>query len=132
MLEWGKYLVAIATIYFGGANIPKLAILALYRRLFPNKSNRVPIYMLMSILIALSISTMVISLAACRPFAANWNPGLPDSHCIDKEAFFRFGSLPNIITDIVMLILPIRVVWNLHTTTRLKIGLTITFMTGSL
>ena len=132
VIVWGKYLVAISTLYFGGVNIPKLAILALYRRLFPNKSNRVAIYIVMGSLIGLTISTIVTALAACRPFAANWNLDLPGSYCIDKEAFFRYGSLPNIITDIVMLVLPVRVVWNLHTTTRLKIGLTITFLTGSL
>ena len=81
---------------------------------------------------ALTTSTVITGLAACRPFAANWNPKLPGSHCIDNEAFFRYSSVPNIMTDIVMLVLPIRIVWNLHTTTRLKIGLTATFTVGSL
>lgn len=86
----------------------------------------------MGFLIGLTFATTVTTLAACRPFAANWNPGIADSRCLDKEAFFRYGSLPNIISDVVMLVLPIRVIWNLHTTTRLKVGLTITFLTGSL
>ncbi len=132
MTIWGKYLVGISIFYFAGVNIPKMAILALYRRLFPNKSNRYVIYALMGILIGLTISTVVTALVACIPFAANWDPTLPGARCINKEAFFRWGSLPNIITDIVMLILPMRIVWNLHTTTRLKIGLTITFVFGSL
>ncbi len=129
---WGKYLVAISIIYFAGVNVPKMAILALYRRLFPNKSNRYVIYALMVILIGLTVSTVVTALVACVPFAANWDPTLPGARCIDKEAFFIWGSLPNIITDIVMLILPVRIVWNLNTSTRLKIGLTITFLFGSL
>ena len=124
--------MGISILYFAGVNIPKLAILALYRRLFPNKSNRYVIYALMGILIGLTISTVVTALVACIPFAANWDPTLPGARCIDKEAFFRWGSLPNIITDIIMLILPMRIVWNLHTTTRLKVGLTITFLFGSL
>lgn len=132
MKIWGKYLVAISTLYFAGVNIPKLAILALYHRLFPNRSNRYIIYALMGILIGLTISTVVTALVACIPFAANWDPTLPGARCINKEAFFRWGSLPNIVTDVVMLVLPMRIVWNLHTTTRLKVGLTITFMFGSL
>jgi len=129
---WGKYLVAISTLYFGSVNIPKLAILALYRRLFPKKNIRVVIHVLIGVLVALTVSTIVTVSVACRPYAANWHPTMPGAVCINKEAFFIWGSIPNIVTDIVMLIVPIRVVWNLHTTTRLKIGLTATFAIGSL
>lgn len=90
------------------------------------------VLILAGFLAALTMSTVITAFAACRPFAANWNPALPGAYCIDKEAFFRWGSLPNILSDIVMLVLPLRVVWNLHTTTRLKIGLTLTFVVGSL
>ena len=129
---WGKYLVAISTLYFGSVNIPKLAVLALYRRLFPKKSIRIVIHVLMGVLIALTVSTIVTAVVACRPYAANWNLHMPNAVCIDKEAFFIWGSIPNIVTDIVMLAVPMRVVWNLQTTTRLKIGLTVTFAIGSL
>ncbi|EDN93581.1 hypothetical protein SS1G_09448 [Sclerotinia sclerotiorum 1980 UF-70] len=127
---WGKYLVAIATVYFGGVNIPKLAILALYKRLFPTKGILLVIHILMAALIALTISTIITNLAACRPFSANWDSTIKAT-CINKEAFFIWGSIPNIITDIIILILPMRVVWNLHANRRMKIGLTITFAVGS-
>ena len=129
---WGKYLVAISILYFGSVNIPKIAILALYHRLFPNKSLRLGIRIILGVLVGLTMSTVITGLSSCRPFAANWNPKLPGSYCINKEAFFRYGSIPNILTDVAMLILPIKVVWNLHTSTRLKIGLFVTFTAGSL
>ena len=132
LMQWGKYLLAISTLTFGCVNLPKLAILALFHRLFPNKSNRTAVYVLMATLILLLVSLVTATLAACHPFAANWNLDLPDAHCVNKEALFRYGSLPNIITDGVMLVLPLRVTWNLQTTTRLKVGLTITFLIGSL
>ena len=110
--------------------MPKLAILALYYRLFPKKDFRMIIYILMGILVGLTISTVVTAGVACRPFSANWDPS--PGACINKEAFFIWSSMPNIVTDIIMLVLPIRVVWKLHTTTRLKIGLTLTFAVGSL
>lgn len=132
VIVWGKYLVAISTLYFASVNVPKLAILALYRRLFPTKTIRMAVNILTGALIALTFSTTVTALAACRPYSANWNPKEPGAYCMDKEAFFRYGSIPNIITDIIMLIIPVRVVWNLHTSTRLKIGLTLTFLVGSL
>ena len=103
----------------------------------------------MSILIGTSIATVsvpcrvlslctdghvqtIVSLAGCNPFKANWEPTLPGAKCIDKENFFRYGSVPNIVTDLAMLIIPIPVVWGLKASTRMKIGLTITFVIGSM
>lgn len=132
LTNWGKYLTVIEFLYLGGINIPKLSILALYRRLFPQKGIRLVIHILMAMLIALGISTVMAAIVQCIPFAANWNPELPGARCIDKEALFVWESIPNIVTDVIILILPMRVVWNLHTSTRLKVGLTFTFMVGSL
>lgn len=64
------------------------------------------------------------------PLDANGAPVV--RHGIDNEALSIWGSLPNIVTDVAMLILPMRVVWNLHLATRLKVGLAITFLVGSL
>jgi len=133
LIVWGKYLVAIEFLYFGSVNIPKLAILALYRRLFePRRGTRMMVHLLIGALIGLTISTLIVATVACRPFAANWDFTIPGAVCINKAAFFIWGSVPNIITDIIMLILPIRVIWNLQTTKRLKFGLIATFTVGSL
>ena len=132
LFVWGKYLVAISILYFGSVNIPKIAILALYHHLFPNKNIRLGVFIILGILVSLTISTVITGLSSCRPFAANWNPKIPGAYCINKEAFFRYGSIPNILTDIAMLALPAKIVWRLHTSTRLKIGLMATFSAGSL
>lgn len=132
MIIFSKYLVTISILYWVTVNIPKLAILAFYHRLFPNKSNRIPIVLLMAFCIALMIATLIAAFTACIPFSANWNPKEPGAHCVNKEALFRYTSLPNIFSDICMLILPAKVVWKLHMSTRLKIGLFITFLVGSL
>ncbi|KAK4693586.1 hypothetical protein P7C71_g3843, partial [Lecanoromycetidae sp. Uapishka_2] len=49
-----------------------------------------------------------------------------------KVAFTRWPSLPNILSDVVMLILPMPTIWNLHLKPQLKIGLIITILAGSL
>lgn len=132
LLQWGKYLLAIATLYFFDVNLPKLAILVLYRRLFPMPTVRMIIYVLAAILVGASIANTATSLAACKPFEANYNPTLPKAKCINKESFFIWTSIPNIVTDVVMLVLPLPIVWNLHNTRRIKAALTFTFLVGSL
>ena len=126
-----KCIFAITVLHFGTVNLPKIAILALYHRVFPNKNVRLGVWIILGVLIGYTISTVIIALAECRLFAANRNPELPGAHCIEKLAFYRYGSIPNLLTDIAMLILPMKVVSNLHMSTRLKIGLIATFTVGS-
>ena len=126
-----KYVFAITIIYFGSVNLPKVAILSLYHRVFPRKNLRLAVWIIFAILVCLEISTVITGLAECTPFEANWNPDLQGAHCINKLAFYRYGSIPNILTDIAMLILPLKAVWKLQTSTRLKIGLIATFTVGS-
>lgn len=129
---WGKYLVAISLLYFWTVSIPKIAILVLYHRLFPDRRLRRTVVILIGVLIALTLATGITAFSACRPFAANWNPKIPGSFCIDKEGLFRWASFPNILTDVIILLLPMRTIWNLHTSLQLKIGLVSTFAVGSL
>jgi hypothetical protein len=132
VVTWGKYLLVLATLYFVTVNIPKLAVLALYRRLFPMRTVQITVYVLAGILVSGSIANTITSLAACEPFEANWNHAIPGAKCIDKERFFVWTSVPNILTDVIMLVLPLPIVWKLHNTKRIKVGLTLTFLVGSL
>lgn len=127
-----KILFAVSVYYFSTVGIPKLAILSFYLRIFTTKPYRITVYTLSSIVILTGILCVALSFGACRPFAYNWDRSIPGGHCIDESAFYRFGSLPNIITDVAILVLPLPLVWNLQTSRNVKVGLTLTFMTGSL
>lgn len=129
---WLKYLVAIEFISVFGVTMPKLAILALYHRLFPTRGFQNAVFALSGALILLTVAFVMAFSFACRPFSANWDLSRPDGACINKTALFIWASVPNIITDIIILVLPAPLIWRLHATTRLKIGLTITFAVGSL
>ncbi|KAL8818167.1 MAG: hypothetical protein Q9191_008000 [Dirinaria sp. TL-2023a] len=50
----------------------------------------------------------------------------------DLIGAYRWASLPNLITDIIMLILSLPLVWKLHIGTSQKVGLSLTFLTGSI
>jgi hypothetical protein len=132
MTVWAKYLVAISFVYLGSVNVPKFAILLFYHRLFPLQRINVIVRIMMGFLVLVTVVTLISACALCRPFAANWDPTIPGAVCANKEAFFIWASFPNMISDVILLALPMPVVWKLHATTRLKIGLTFTFAVGSL
>ncbi|KAI1821503.1 hypothetical protein F4861DRAFT_518656, partial [Xylaria intraflava] len=128
-----KYLVAESVWYLATIWIAKASICMLYRRLFPGRVVYVLLWTIIAIVIATSIATVIALLAACTPFSANWgSPEVQATQCINKEPIFVWGTLPNVITDAVMLVLPLPIVWNLQMAVNLKIALTGTFVIGSL
>lgn len=74
----------------------------------------------------------MIGILICKPIKYNWDKTIPGGHCGDLNGIFRWTSLPNLITDIAMLILPLPMIWKLHTGLSQKIGLSPTFVTGSM
>ena len=67
----------------------------------------------------------------CQPINYLWDRNVSGGHCFDIANFFRWSSFMNILTDVAMLILPLPAVWTIKTSRNMKIGLTITFATGS-
>ncbi|KAI3343634.1 hypothetical protein F4824DRAFT_507434 [Ustulina deusta] len=128
-----KYLVAVSIWYVATIGISKLSICMLYRRLFPQRSVFVILCITVGILIGTSIAGVFAGFLACRPFWTNWGPpSIQKTHCIDKQPLFVWSTLPNIITDVIMLAIPLPLVWRLQASTSLKIALTFTFLIGSI
>ncbi len=52
--------------------------------------------------------------------------------CINYQVFGVWISLPHIVSDLVILILPLPVLWRMQMARTKKLGLTVTFLTGSM
>ncbi|KAL8898007.1 MAG: hypothetical protein Q9207_006914 [Kuettlingeria erythrocarpa] len=118
--------VAIASI--------KVSILLFYRRLFPKQNTSATWCMGHMLLCVLSVALGVVSTFGaafqCTPVAFLWDRSIPGGHCIDFSAFSRFTSIMNIVTDILILAMPIPIVWSLHLDKSKKIGVCAVFLLG--
>ncbi len=130
VVRWLKLTFAAEIIYNLSICFPKLAILCLYKRVFSTRAYRYSIYAIGSIVIMTCVAGVILSLAICRPIAYNWDQSIPTGRCGDKLASYRYISIPNIVTDVCILVLPLYGVWHLHMKLIHKIGLTITFLIG--
>lgn len=128
---WAKLVLATPIIYVAAVVFPKLAILAIYLRIFTLAPYRISCYVVALILIANWLGTTIAGFLMCVPLRYLWDKTVVGGHCFNINPLLRWGSLANILTDIVMLLLPLPVIWRLHTSRNIKIGLTITFATGS-
>lgn len=66
----------------------------------------------------------------CVPINTFWFAG--SGWCIDNDAYNRAIPAPNIVTDLVMLLLPVPAVWRLKASLTRRIGIMFTFATGCL
>ncbi|CAH0003447.1 unnamed protein product [Clonostachys byssicola] len=117
----------------------KLAILAFYWRSFSIKrSVKMIIWVLVATTSGWAFSLLVATFCQCLPTRAFWerfnpyNP-LPPSeyHCgVDSLPFFIGNAIPNIVTDIVMIILPIPYIWSLQLPVQQKLALGGVFVVG--
>ena len=129
---WAKFVLIIPELYLAAVTFPKLAILALYLRIFITAPYRIACWALATVLVANWIATTVAGFLTCNPLDYLWDQTVPGGHCFNINAYFRWPSLTNVITDVLMLILPLPVIWKIQTSRNVKIGLTLTFATGSM
>ena len=60
-----------------------------------------------------------------------WNPTLP-GYCNNLEAHLIYGGIPNTITDVAMLLLPLPALSKLNVEKHVKVGVIATFLIGLL
>lgn len=119
-------------IYGASIALSKCAILLLYIRVFitTKKSFTITAYAVGFVIIATAIANTFISILQCSPQAFAWDKSMQGGGCIDEIAWTRYMAIPNVVTGIVMLIMPLPVVWRLNISIAAKIALTATFLHG--
>lgn len=104
----------------------------MYLRIFTERPQRLATYIIGITEILSCLIITILCLVQCIPMSYFWNKN-QKGHCpVSTEGLFRASSIPNIVTDFAMLILPMPIVYKLHAKTNVKIGLFFTFLTGSL
>ncbi|PQE28883.1 integral membrane protein [Rutstroemia sp. NJR-2017a BBW] len=132
IVVWSKILFSTPMIYAWAITFPKLSILAMFLRIFTQRYHRITVTVIASILIASAIATTLVSIFECKPVAFFWDKTIPNGRCpVNSTKFYLWASLPNIITDVMMLILPQPSIWKLHTSRSVKLGISFTFFTGT-
>ncbi|QUC19137.1 uncharacterized protein UV8b_03378 [Ustilaginoidea virens] len=118
----------------------KLSILALYWRLFHfQRFIKALIWALAMVILLWGALVMLLATLQCNPTRALWarydpvNPLPRDQYyCRFAERnFLLFTSVPTLVTDIIMLILPIPYIWKLKLPRSKRYGVLATFCLGS-
>lgn len=122
-----------ATIHYGiTICIAKLAVLCLYRRVFsPRRWSPfdISIVALIVLLILFYTSTTIVKIFECNPRAKIFNSELPGK-CVDVPMLLNTSGLFNTVTDFIILLLPVKAVWNMNMKRQKKVIVVLVFTFG--
>jgi len=117
-------------VYLFTTALTKVSILLLYRRLF-TPFLQIATFVIGLIICAWCISGVLVTSFQCDPISAVWDFDL-DATCIDPVAFSLAIALSGVLTDLIVLVLPLQMVWRLHLPIRKKLVLSAIFSLGGL
>lgn len=123
--------ITFTILYILSITLPKLTMLSLFLRIFVNRQQRRASYIIAIILLATALANIIANVTQCVPLDYLWDKH-GDGTCFNQNSYWRWASLPNILTDILMLGLPVPVILGTQMGWRDKAGVGVTFFAGSL
>ena len=126
--------IVIPIFYCLAVSFPKLAILDVYLHIFIDRFSRCACYITGLVIVLTVVVNVPTIIWQCSPVNFLWEQYVNQSaygRCHNIHAHFLWGGFPNVVTDIVMLLIPIPVVRELQTSFRTKVGIIATFLVGS-
>ena len=134
--KWWLLLYIHENFYMPSLAMVKLSILLFYARIFPGRTFRRVLYAIGGMVLLWWTCCQFVIVFQCRPIPDFWKyregPAGPGVNCIDVSSFFVGQAIPNIATDIVLLILPLPSIWRLQLPVSQRLSLVAIFAVGSL
>ena len=104
----------------------------MYLRIFPTKDFRIGAYILGSVTIGWVIAINCVSIFQCNPIEKAWLGPAVAGTCINLKASFIGNAVPNILTDIIILCMPVTQVLKLQVSNAQRASLIFMFLLGAL
>lgn len=140
-MVWAIGLFVSEIVYTLTLCLVKYSTLCLYWRVFgTSKRNRIPIWILAGLVTAWGVAILLTSIFQCVPTRSWWkrldpvDPMPPTEFVcgVDSTQFFIGNSIPTIVTDIMMIAMPVPYIWSLQMRVPQKIGVLAIFLLGAL
>ncbi|PSR79794.1 hypothetical protein BD289DRAFT_485381 [Coniella lustricola] len=109
----------------------KFSMLRFYARIFAiNKTFTIAVWTAATVIFLWMVSVVLETFLLCRPLAYNWDTTIADGTCGNRQAVYVGAGVSNMVTDFMVLLLPVPFVWKLKMPTASKMGLLGIFCLG--
>ncbi|KAL2801594.1 hypothetical protein BJX63DRAFT_442175 [Aspergillus granulosus] len=114
----------------------KMSLLIFYLRLDPRRAMKWTVYALLFVVVGVSIASFCVLAFSCFPPAKFWDlTGAAAGKCMDpvqQQIFYEANGILNIITDVLIYIVPIPMLWGVRISKRRKCAILGVFGLGIL
>ncbi|EUC43280.1 hypothetical protein COCMIDRAFT_7265 [Bipolaris oryzae ATCC 44560] len=117
-----KYLFWSIIFYNISLTFTKISILLQYGRIFTVRKMRIPLHIIMGMCIIWGVCMVIVAVYTCEPLPAK-DGGPKQSSCVEGPIIWFVNAAINILTDLLVAFLPVKVIWNLQIAKRPKIAL---------
>ena len=123
-----------SVLYFTIAGSTKLSILLMYNHIFSvNRTFRRQLAIVSILVLGFWIGCTVATLTNCIPLEWSWLNGLSDArYCFNYNIFWMVAGVCEVILDVLILALPIRVILTLQLSAGRKAAIACIFLLGGL
>ena len=119
-------------LYCIGTSAFKFSALLLFRRIFGSVRHfDVVFWIITFVILANNIAEIFLSIFQCNPVHKAWDVEVPGS-CVNILLAACIPGSINVITDLVVVLVPVPMIWNLHMDTIRKIQLVGIFLLSGL
>lgn len=124
--------------YFLSLGLCKISLLLFVIRLTPSERLVLVSYYILGFCAIFTTASFIVSCLQCTPVSYTWdqlNPniyGTTKGVCMNQKALQFTLSVVNIVTDCVVWLLPVKMVWNIHLPPRERWSLIAVFSFGGL
>ena len=119
-------------VYNPAVLFTKIAIILFYRRIFSPQHRSafdIGLRVFVIILCCFYIATGVVKIWECNPRARIWDKSIPGT-CLNAAVVLDTSGLYNVLTDVIILLVPVKAVWSMHLAPRRKVGVIGVFTLG--
>ncbi|KAK0617793.1 integral membrane protein [Bombardia bombarda] len=125
-----KILIAVQFLWAISLSLCKISILLLYTKIFSVPFMIKAAYAMVGFIVAWALTTIFLGFFICRPFAFNWDQSIPGGVCGNQVTSYLATGALNLVTDIVVMLMPLSYLWKLQLKTYKKVALMATFSMG--
>ncbi|KAI9933721.1 hypothetical protein ASPWEDRAFT_167993 [Aspergillus wentii DTO 134E9] len=127
-----KTILPLEALYGIVMGLIKTSIMLFVTRIFGTKRNfKISVAVTMAIVWMWAISVILETFLLCRPLALNWDMTVPGK-CGNRNAAYVVAGILNLITDLMVMALPLPHIWKLQLNIAKKIALCSVFCMGLL
>ncbi|KAH9884555.1 hypothetical protein F4778DRAFT_787663 [Xylariomycetidae sp. FL2044] len=130
VISFMKNLYVYMLIWAVGVFSVKVGILLFYWRVFHTRAFRIGALTVGGFSVGIFLSNFFSFALQCSPVAKFFDHTVA-GQCIDQHTFYLASAIINVLGDVAVLLLPLPVVWRLHTSRSKKWSLSFLFLLGA-